>query len=170
MGQKGWHRRGYLPHLDGYDIAQHVVFRLHDALPPGLDGDDELDRGLGCAVLADARCAEAVEQTLLHYDVERYTLHAWCVMPNHVHVLASTNMDHELGKIVQAWKGFSAKEINKLLGRSGRLWAADYFDRFVRDQRHYETSKAYIESNPVNAGLCARPQDWAFSSARRAIG
>jgi REP element-mobilizing transposase RayT len=166
MGRKGWHGRGYLPHLDGYEIVQHVVFRLADALPSYADesGDDALDRGYGSALLRD-EAARIVSETLLHDDGERYALQAWCVMPNHVHVLATMNAEHELGAIVQAWKGFSAKRINALLARRGRLWAADYFDRFMRDQEHYLTSKAYIEMNPVKAGLCARPEEWPWGSA-----
>jgi REP element-mobilizing transposase RayT len=167
MGRKGWHRRGYLPHLDSHEIVQHVVFRLHDALPADepRGGDDVLDQGLGSAVLRDERCARAVADALRHYDSERYALQAWCVMPNHVHVLVATNEAYELGAIVQAWKSFTARRINALLARRGTVWAPDYFDRFMRDQRHWDTTKTYIEMNPVKAGLCARPQDWPFGSA-----
>ena len=167
MGRKGWHGRGYLPHLDGYGIVQHVVFRLHDSLPADAlhDGDEVLDRGFGSAVLRDVRCARIVAEALLHFDQERYALQAWCVMPNHVHVLLATNERYELGAIVQAWKSFTAQRINAVLGSSGRLWASDYFDRFMRDERHYETTKAYIEANPVAAGLCMAPAQWRFGSA-----
>jgi REP element-mobilizing transposase RayT len=167
MGHKGWHGRGYLPHYDGYEIVQHVVFRLHDAQPPGAEerGDALLDKGYGSSLLRDPKCARIVAESLLFHDGERYALQAWCVMPNHVHVLTATNADHELGAIVQAWKSFTARRINALLDRTGSVWAADYFDRFMRDEGHYLTTKAYIEHNPVKAGLCDRPQDWAFSSA-----
>ena len=167
MGRKGWHRRGYLPHLDGYDIVQHVVFRLQDSLPADAENsrDEVLDRGHGEAVLQDVRCAQIVAETLRHYHGERYELLAWCVMPNHVHVLLATNADHQLGAIVQAWKSFTARQINAQLGTQGRVWAADYFDRFMRDEIHYQATKAYIEANPVKAGLCANPEDWVFSSA-----
>jgi len=166
MGNKGWHRRGYLPHLDGDGIGQHVVFRLLDAVPPGSDdGDDVLDRHFGSSVLRDPRCARFVAETLLHGDGDRYALQAWCVMPNHVHVLVGTNASYELGNIVRSWKVYSTRRINDLLARSGPLWAADYFDRFIRDERHFETTKRYIENNPVAAGLCATPQEWRFCSA-----
>jgi len=167
MGRKGWHGRGYLPHLDGYGIMQHVVFRLHDAVPSEStqSGDDVLDQGHGSAVLRDPTCARIVADALRFYDPERYGLHAWCVMPNHVHILLATNEAHEPGAIVQAWKSFTARKINALLGRSGQLWATDYFDRFMRDETHYQTTKLYIEMNPVKAGLCAAPEDWPFGSA-----
>lgn len=169
MGRKGWHSRGYLPHMDGWDVVQHVVFRLADALPSDAPeaGDDILDLGHGAAVLRDPVCAEIVTRSLLHHHGSRYDLHAWCIMPNHVHVLLSTHLEHELGAVVRGWKSFSGRLINAQMNRTGRLWAADYFDRFMRDGDHYETTKRYIQMNPVKAGLCETPEDWRFSSASR---
>jgi putative transposase len=166
MGAKGWHSRGYLPHYDSHDIVQHVVFRLHDAVPPeAMEGDDILDRHLGSAFMRDARCARAVAETLLHHDQKHFALQAWCVMPNHVHALVSTNEAHELGNVVRTWKTFSARRINDIVGRSGPVWARDYFDRYVRDEKQFEAAKRYIEMNPVSAGLCDRPEAWPFGSA-----
>ena len=48
---------------------------------------------------------------------------------------------------------------------AGSVWAADYFDRYMRDDTHYQTTKLYIEMNPVTAGLCLTPEAWPFSSA-----
>jgi len=164
MGRKGWHDRGYLPHFDSHGITQHVVFRLHDAIPPSeQDGDDVLDRHYGSCLLRDPDCARIVADSLLH--AERYALKAWCVMPNHVHALIVTEAKTELGQIVRSWKTFTTRRINQRLARSGQLWATDYFDRFIRDEKHYESNKRYIEQNPVAAGLCASPEAWPFSSA-----
>jgi hypothetical protein len=93
MGRKGWHYRGYLPHFDGYDVAQHIVFSLIDALPAKSqsNGDDVLDRGHGSAILRNTRCAEIVQDALLHFNETRYGLRAWCIMPNHVHALVVTH-------------------------------------------------------------------------------
>ena len=164
MGAKGWLQRGYLPHYDGAEIIQHVVFKLYDATPDGMSGDDVLDKGLGAALLRDEICAAIVAEALLHDDQRKYMLHAWCVMPNHVHVLVETIAGYELGAIVREWKTITTKRINTLLVRRGAVWAVDYFDRFMRDEAHYATTKQYIEHNPVAAGLCARPEDWAFGS------
>jgi REP element-mobilizing transposase RayT len=166
MGTQGWHARGYLPHYDGYEISQHVVFRLIDSIPPNeRQGDDVLDRGLGAVLLRDPHCARIVAEALLHGDGQRYALQAWCVMPNHVHALIATNAETELGQIVHAWKRFTTRRINRLLGRTGPVWAKDYFDRFIRNDQHFETTQSYIERNPVAAGLCDAPEDWPFSSA-----
>ena len=165
MGAKGWHSRGYLPHYDGPGISQHIVFRLHDAIPPGeRDGDDVLDKGFGSALLADPRCARIVADAFLGGG-EHYLLQAWCVMPNHLHALIATNTDTGLGQIVHAWKSVTRRRINDVLGRTGPVWAKDYFDRFIRDEQHFETNKRYIEMNPVTAGLCDTPEAWPFSSA-----
>jgi putative transposase len=166
MGKKGWHDRGYLPHFDSHGVTQHIVFRLFDAVAPNEpDGDDILDRHYGSCLLRDQRCARIVADSLLHGDTDRYALKAWCVMPNHVHALITTNAEAELGQIVRSWKTFTTRRINTVLARSGQLWATDYFDRFIRDERHYESNKRYIEHNPVAAGLCEIPEAWPFSSA-----
>lgn len=154
MGRKGWHERGYLSHFDGYSV------------PPGaIEGDDVLDLGHGCALLGDPACAEIVARALLFHDGERFAMAAWCVMPNHVHALLTTRKEFELGAVVRTWKQFSANQLNKTTGRRGPLWAADYFDRYMRDQPQFDAAKHYIEMNPVSAGLCDRPADWRFSSA-----
>ncbi|HEX2885274.1 MAG TPA: transposase [Vineibacter terrae] len=106
-----------------------------------------------------------VENALLHFDDDRYKLLAWCVMPNHVHVLVECDARHSLSNVVQSWKSFTAKAINAALRRTGRLWAPDYFDRYVRDNAHFAAIVSYIESNPVKAQLVDQAQDWRWSSA-----
>jgi REP element-mobilizing transposase RayT len=166
MGTRGWHDRGYLPHYDGYDVSQHIVFHLVDSVPPNeREGDDVLDRHLGSALMRDPACARVVAEALLHGDGTRYALQAWCVMPNHVHALIATNSGTELGQIVHAWKRFTTRRINQLRGRIGPVWAKDYFDRYIRNDAQFESTKRYIEGNPVTAGLCAKPEAWPFSSA-----
>jgi REP element-mobilizing transposase RayT len=167
MQRKGWHHRGYIPHYDGYDVAQHIVFSLADAIPEDEEtrGYRALDLGFGMACLRDAACAKIVTDALMHFNEERYGLRAWCVMPTHVHVLIMTKREHGIGEIVSSWKSFTARRINTHLNRAGRLWSPDYFDRFIRDSDHYATTMRYIERNPVAAGLCRAPEDWAHSSA-----
>lgn len=177
---KGWHQRGYLPHLDAAAIIQHVTFRLQGSLPAAVverlkteaDGSDyrtaidgELDKGFGHLWLADPDCAALVVAALRKFDGQRYELLAWCVMPNHVHVLIRQAESWSLGPIVKSWKTYTARMINRRLERTGHLWAADYFDRYTRDENQLIGAIRYIEANPVKAGLCATPEDWPFSSA-----
>ena len=180
MTPKGWHSRGYLPHFDSPETLQFLTFRLWDSLPaqaieklsllasPIADADRDafLDAGEGSCWLRDAAIAEIVQDALLRFDGERYGLIAWTVMPNHVHVLIEPIGTHATGSIVSSWKRFSARMANRQLGRSGAFWQDDYWDTFIRNERHLESTIAYIENNPVKAGLVTDPTDWPWGHAR----
>jgi REP element-mobilizing transposase RayT len=164
------------------------TFRLADALPQrlldrwqreleGLDKRDAdieryrriegwLDAGHGACFLNDPRLAALTEQAILHFHKKRYHVRAWCVMPNHVHILIDMHPGYPLPAVVWSWKSWTARHANALLGRSGQFWQREYFDRFIRDCRHLADVIAYIENNPVKAGLVATPSDWPWSSAR----
>jgi REP element-mobilizing transposase RayT len=106
-----------------------------------------------------------VQEAILFFDTDRYLLSAWVVMPNHVHLVTTPLPGKQLAKIMQSLKSFTANEANKELERKGRFWMPDYFDRYVRNRRHFAAAIHYVENNPVKAGLCRRPEDWPFSSA-----
>jgi REP element-mobilizing transposase RayT len=115
--------------------------------------DHWLDKGMGSCVLRDAANAAIVAGALHHFDGERHTLASFVVMPNHVHVLFRPKGNHKLRGILQSWKGFTTREINKRLGRRGALWQEDYWDRLVRSYAHFEYYFGYIKENPARAGL-----------------
>ena len=108
-----------------------------------------------------------VEKALLHFDGDRYRVLAWCVMPNHVHVVVETMGAYRLSEVMHSWKSFTSKQANQILGRNGTFWMAEYFDRFVRDEDHLRAAIAYVHQNPVKAGLVRESTDWRFSSAGR---
>ncbi len=178
MQHKGWHSRGYLPHFDSQYVIQVVTYRLADSLPqkalvrlaaaaqPESLRDEMLDRGWGACWLRSAEIAEIVENAFLAFDGTRYRLHAWTVMPNHVHVLFTVLSGYSLGTIVSSWKRFTAREANKRLDRSGVFWQADYWDRFVQDEAHFAAAVTYIDQNPVKAGLVEADHLWPHGSAR----
>ncbi|HKT48098.1 MAG TPA: transposase [Candidatus Acidoferrales bacterium] len=80
-----------------------------------------LDAGAGACWLAQPGIAKIVLESLKHFDGVRYRLFAWCVMPNHVHVLFQLFGEHDLANIVHTWKSFSVKAANVALGRSGEF-------------------------------------------------
>ncbi len=124
------------------------------------------DAGRGECLLRQPAVAAVVSDCLLHFSGERYDLLAWCVMPNHVHAVVAMKEGHAIGSSVKSWKGFSARKINQMLGREGRpLWFPDYHDRFMRNADHTHRAIAYVENNPVAAGLVASAQEWRWSSA-----
>ena len=184
---RGWYSRGYLPHFDGGELPQAITFRTYGSLPrelveqwreelrrlPGRQADAafraRVERyldGVGRdGFLRAAQVAAAMQETLLRFDGARYCLHAWAVMPNHVHVLVTPFEGAALGKVVHSWKSYIANVGNRTLGRRGRFWHEDFFDRFIRNGRHFDRAQSYIEWNPVAAGLCERPEEWPYSSA-----
>jgi REP element-mobilizing transposase RayT len=88
-------------------------------------------------------------------------------MPNHVHVIVEQAEGWPLAQIVHSWKSFTANEVNRVLGRTRALWLREYYDRFMRDDDHLNSTIAYVENNPVSAGLVERPEQWRWSSAQR---
>jgi len=185
--QKGRYTRGYVPHFDDGPVPQMVTFRLTDSFPnscltewaaelaamPSAQAEREarrrieeyLDKGLGSTWLSRPDIAEIMSQTLLCFDGQRYKLHAWTVMPNHVHALLTPRSGESLSEILHSWKSFTANKANKVLGRTGTFWQREYFDRFVRDKEHFASAFVYIENNPVKAGLCSAPSEWRYGSA-----
>ncbi len=68
-------------------------------------------------------------------------------MPNHIHVLIETLPAHPLNEVAHSWKSYTANKINELVGRAGRLWQPEYFDRFVRNEEHLRNAINYINGN-----------------------
>lgn len=201
-----WYSRGYLPHFDSPQVAQSITFRLADSLPQeklrafeqelaSRDFDKSaqqrerrrqieewLDAGMGSCALRHPAMAAEMEETLLKFDGDQYRLLAWCIMPNHVHVLIAPSAP--LGKIVQSWKSFTGRWALERWaelglrgpgeddpgrdgpGKNGAFWMREYWDRYIRDADHYQQTIRYIHQNPVKAELCAAPEDWRWSSAR----
>lgn len=117
-----------------------------------------LDRGFGDCILRAERCAGIVAASLVHFDTTRYELYTWSVMPNHVHVVFSPCENWSISEIMKAWKGFTAKELNRALGSSGTVWQEDYFDRSMRNENQFRRTVDYVMNNPAAAGL----RDWKF--------
>jgi len=115
--------------------------------------ESKLDAGVGACYLSNPTVADVVAGALRHFDSSRYHLYAWCVMPNHVHVLFRILADHKLAEVLHTWKSFTAKEANRLLGRSGEFWQREYYDHLVRDEEEFYRTVGYILKNPEKAGL-----------------
>ena len=114
-----------------------------------------LDAGFGACTLRRPEAAGIVADALMHFDGDRYALDEFVVMPNHVHAIVSPSPEHDLAAVLQSWKGFSARRINQVLGRSGPLWQAESFDRIIRDEAELERWREYIRLNPETARLPA---------------
>jgi REP element-mobilizing transposase RayT len=138
--------RRWLPHWQLGGATYFVTFRTR-----GVDLGPDIRR----LVLAALR----------HFDDRRYVLWTAVVMPDHVHMLL-TPMPIRAGSwwslpsILHSLKSFTAKQANAKLNRVGALWMQESFDRIVRDEAEMEEKWRYIRNNPVERGLCARPENW----------
>jgi putative DNA methylase len=93
-----------------------------------------------------------------------YVLHAFAVMPNHVHLLITPRVP--LPKLTKSLKGITAKRANALLGQTGTsFWEAECYDHEVRHEGEFERIRFYIENNPVRAGLVQEAREYRWSSA-----
>jgi REP element-mobilizing transposase RayT len=182
-GFRGWHERGYLPHRDEAGLIQFVTFHLADSFPSALRSEWEamlavednrerrlrfekyLDQGRGKCWLRHENIAKLVEKAFRFHHSHWYYMHAWVVMPNHVHFLIEV-IDTPLSKIIKELKRHSGRQANKILNRTGAFWCEDYFDIYMRDSKHQLRTRHYIENNPVKARLVRDVRDWPWSSAR----
>src|SRR6266567_565487 len=95
--------------------------------------------------------AQCVVDAMKHGETS-YSLHAWVVMPNHVHLLITPHLDVPM--LLQKLKGSTARQANKLLGRTGTpFWQEESYDHLVRSSQEFGRIETYIVENPVQAGL-----------------
>jgi REP element-mobilizing transposase RayT len=120
--------------------------------------EEYFDRGAGACFLNDPRIGELVADALRFWHGKRYRLVAWCVMPNHVHVICTLLPGQGLAAVLQSWKSFTARRANAILGRTGTFWQREYYDRLIRDKEELARAVRYVVSNPERAGL----KDWRW--------
>jgi REP element-mobilizing transposase RayT len=168
--------RRRMPYMDAPGLPVFVTWRLFGSLPPERAFPNE-DLSTGEAFAAFDRLLDNAREGPMHLrrpEIARLvcdslahpacTLHAYTVMPNHVHVLWTPSIS--LATLIGKVKGATAHAANLVLGTTGKpFWQADYFDRLVQTAEAFVKIQHYIEWNPVKAGLVARPEDFEWSSA-----
>lgn len=145
--------------LETLPAADPRIIELHDRIARYEDAHH------GACWLRQPVVAKILQDTLLHFDAQRHQLLAWCIIPNHVHVLIEMRQGWKLPAIVHTWKSYSAQQANRMLQRKGPFWFREYFDRLMRNEEHYGNTLTYIEENPVKAGLVDRAEARRFGSA-----
>ncbi|EDM28230.1 hypothetical protein LNTAR_12776 [Lentisphaera araneosa HTCC2155] len=131
--------------------------------------EEALAQGMGYCAFKHDELAGVMQEALFHFDGERYDLIAWCIMPNHVHVLIRVN--DQLAKIINSWKSFVGKYALSNRRKFGieedqkSFWLREYWDRYIRNENHLLKTINYIHQNPVKAGLCSDVIEWKWSSA-----
>jgi REP element-mobilizing transposase RayT len=172
--------RRHLPHIDEPGRAVFITWRLQGSLPPnrsflaGTVGSGRafvaMDRLLeqartGPSYLRNEAVAYVVVEAIRYgtSGLGHYELHAYAVMPNHVHLLCTPRV--ALRVLTNSLKGITAKRANQILGLTGRFWQEESYDHVIRNELEFERVRNYIEENPVRAGLAAHASDFRWSSA-----
>jgi putative transposase len=174
-----------LPHWQPEGCDLFLTWRLSGSLPEQVlarlrasktvsmgmrfrEYDLELDRGSsGPLWLKEPRIASLIVSEIERAaEISLCRLHAWVLMPNHVHLLIQPQSPMRL--ITQTIKGRSARQANLLLNRKGQyFWQDECFDHWIRNEGEFDKVKKYIEANPVRAGLVSECSQWQWSSATR---
>jgi putative transposase len=116
------------------------------------------------AIFQVSENAEILIRCLLEYrERGAYLLHEFVVMPNHL--LLTPGVETSLEKAVQLIKGGSSHRIHQQRENRIQIWASGFHEATIRDVEDFEGRRCYIRMNPVEAGLAARPEDWAYSSS-----
>lgn len=97
-------------------------------------------------------------------------VHAYVLMPNHLHLLVTPQTSEALPKLMQAVGRQYARYFNDAHGRSGTLWDGRYRANVLQPEHHLLDCMAYIDLNPVRAGLVETPDQYAWSSHRHYLG
>jgi putative transposase len=172
------HRR--LPHLYLEGCWLFITWHLHGSLPQGrypppkkasageafvwMDRYLDLARSGPTFLRQEAIAALVVKSLFRGVELGHYRLGSFVVMANHVHVLLLPEISPS--RLLKSLKGHTAREANRLLGRTGEpFWQRESYDHLVRDSGEFSRIAAYIENNPLKAGLVESAQDYAWSSA-----
>jgi REP element-mobilizing transposase RayT len=166
-----WRLAGSLPPDQGWDrpspfVACHASPKRSSILPL-LPKDERFDgERSGPLWLQDSRIASVVVNALLFGETVRrfYELHAWVVMPNHVHAIFEPRT--AMPTIMRWLKGRTSRVANRILKRTGTpFWQDEVFDHWVRSGEELQDLIEYVENNPVKAGLVKAKEQWCWSSA-----
>jgi REP-associated tyrosine transposase len=118
---------------------------------------DDGDRGIYLAMLGEVTTSQ------------QWRCFAYCLMDNHVHLIVETP-DANLGDGMQRLHGLYAQDLNERRGRSGHVFQGRYGVNLITSDQQLWATVAYVARNPVDAGLCERPEDWRWSSHAATIG
>lgn len=134
------------PRSAQFAAHQRIIFRTLEKY---------LDCGLGSCPLKNTAVARIVLEELLALLDWQVSVPHFTIMPNHWHALLVPGADspHSLSAIMKRLKGRTASRIRKLIGGSGPVWQREWFDRWMRDEPEWAKCVAYIQNNPVKAGL-----------------
>jgi len=154
-----------LPHISKYGYYQFVTFRTYESVDSYLQKivdlnienrkkqyllDQYLDKSISGRYLNN-KVLKLSKDYILEQDEKLFELISFIIMPNHIHVLFKETI--ELSEAMRKLKGGLSFLINKELKRKGQFWANNYYDKMIRDEKHFEIVYEYIKNNAIKVNL-----------------
>jgi len=144
-----------LPRLTLPDYPHHVIQRGNNRQPIFAMPSDY------------PRLLDILQENAKKFEV---AIHAYVLMSNHLHLLATPHTSDGLPHMMQALGRSYVRYFNASQQRSGTLWEGRYKSTLIQSERYLLACMAYIDLNPVRAGMSARAQDYPWSSHGHYIG
>ena len=110
-------------------------------------GDNLLGKPMVAEALLDGAC--------MYEDMRRWFVWLLMIMPDHIHIIATFNLERGIRRTVSSWKGYHAK-------RAGILWQPNFFEHRLRNEDEFAEKMNYVRMNPVRKGLVKSPEDWPY--------
>ena len=125
--------------------------------------DKFLDAGEGSALMLDDHLAKFVDEALRQYDAARYRLHAWVIMPNHIHAVIEPAEGYRMAEVLQLWRATIDKRIAGARGKEVSLWEPEFYSSRIRSQEDYERYVSATVNDPNDADL----EGWPWTGPKR---
>ena len=131
--------------------------------------EEETNLWHGDCWLRDEEVARTILASLQSGHGRKYTLRAWCLLPNHLQAVFTVAEGVDAAAVVRDWSNYTTRQVNLLVGREGEeLWEKLPYIKACMDDADVMRRIRGVEFRPVNGGLCQRPRDWKWGSARQA--
>jgi putative transposase len=116
--------------------------------------------------LSQSPILDIVSNTIHNDSGNKYDLYAFCIMPNHIHIvikplLKSANEYFPIAEIMRVLKSVTAHKINNIKNTSGKVWQTESYDHVIRDEAEFTEILNYVINNPVKAGFVECWDKWS---------
>ena len=120
----------------------------------------------GQTLLSEPKVADILLDAIFFLRAKRYfRLYSFVIMPDHLHLIILPQCKRTISQVMHSLKSYTAKKINNLLKRKGKIWQDGFYERIIRNEDDLREKARYIEGNPVRKGLVDEPQEYIYSSA-----
>jgi putative transposase len=117
-------------------------------------------------ILAKPEFAEIIIESIIWLKEHNWAqICGFVIMPNHYHSILGLCSEKSLSQVMESLGKFTARQINKIIGREYKFWEEGFHDHGIRNRKDFDDILKYVHENPVRAGLVTLPELWPYSTA-----